>query len=156
MCRHRALLGGGDVGAPLFCSPSRAGADLPFPWVHVESPHQCPSSPSSSFPGDSGSRIPRPLTGSSSQKIPPVFFPVCDWNSGGDSHGPGPDLGTPSALLTLSWDFWGLVCNMVCIWVSSYSIAQHSQLAVRFASLACTNARSPKVWTYDSNRNGHS
>ena len=51
--------------------------------------------------------IPHHFTGSSSQKIPSVFSPVCGWSS--DSHeGPGWVWGTPSILPTSSRDFLGL------------------------------------------------
>lgn len=145
-CLPSALPPGPSLG------PS-TGAGLPSLRVHVESPHQPASAPSSSFQRDPGSRIPRPLIGSSLRKIPAVFFPV--WLGHGWSRGPRLDVGAPSALPTPPWDFLGLVCNTVCIWVSSYSIVQCSQLEIHFALQACTSASTPKVWIRESDRSGH-
>lgn len=46
----------------------------------------------------------------------------------------------------------GLVCNVVCVWVSSYSLVHCSQVEVYFALQARTSSSTPKVWIYSSNR----
>ena len=53
---HSALPPGPSLGL-------LAGAQLPFPWAHVESPHQRPFSPSSSFRGTLASGLPAPALG---------------------------------------------------------------------------------------------
>lgn len=64
---------------------------------------------------------------------------VCGWNSAG-LVGPGGNWGAPSALPYPFWEgLLGLVCNVVCIWVS-HSIVQRSWLEMR---LPCEPAPAP-------------